>query len=248
MHQPTHRMRRSALRVVLLAAASLLAGCQLSPFSRFDEQVQALPTPSDYRERHPIAIREGERTLEVLIGVHRGGLTHPQRGDVAAFARSWRREATGGIVIDVPVGTQNARAAADAMREIKGVLAASAVHPHAVTMRSYAPVSPHALATIKLHYPKMIAEAGPCGQWPEDIGPVAERHYNENQPYFNLGCAQQRNLAAMVANPADLVQPRDEADVYAPRRQMVLDKYRKGEGPATVYPKEGQGRVSNVGQ
>ena len=39
--------------------------------------------------------------------------------------------------------------------------------------------------------------------------------YIENRPYWNFGCATQRNLAAMVDNPADLVQPRGEAPAYS---------------------------------
>ena len=40
----------------------------------------------------------------------------------------------------------------------------------------------------------------------------------------------------MVANPADLVQPRPETPAYTPRRNAVLGKYRKGEPTATIYP------------
>ena len=92
------------------------------------------------------------------------------------------------------------------------------------------------LATIRINYPKITASAGPCGLWPQDIGPSANRDYFENQPYYNLGCATQRNLAAMVDNPADLVQPRGEAPIYTMRRTTVVEKYRKGESTATTYP------------
>ena len=65
--------------------------------------------------------------------------------------------------------------------------------------------------------------------WPHDLGPAADPAYQENRHYWNLGCATQRNLAAMVANPADLVQPRGEDPISTSRRTVVLDKYRKGE-------------------
>ena len=70
----------------------------------------------------------------------------------------------------------------------------------------------------------------------------------ENREYWNFGCASQRNLAAMVENPADLVQPRGEVAVYAARRSTVLDKYRKGENPSTVYTSEKDGKISDVGK
>jgi len=94
----------------------------------------------------------------------------------------------------------------------------------------------------------MIATAGPCGQWPANLGPGQDASYMENRPYWNLGCASQRNLAAMVDNPADLVQPRAETPVLTSRRATALDKYRKGEATATQYPDANKGKISDLGQ
>lgn len=49
-----------------------------------------------------------------------------------------------------------------------------------------------------------------------------------NVPYPNLGCANQRNLAVMVANPADLLGPRTETARSSERRDQVWGKYVKG--------------------
>ncbi len=93
-------------------------------------------------------------------------------------------------------------------------------------MRGYHP-PPGSLATIHVIYPKIGAQAGPCGLWPDDIGPSANRNYFENAPPWNQGCATQRNLAAMVDNPADLVQPRAETPPYQMRRTTVMEAYRR---------------------
>jgi pilus assembly protein CpaD len=114
-------------------------------------------------------------------------------------------------------------------------------------VRSYR-VNEATLATIHVSYPKITAQAGPCGMWPKNIGPGAERDYFENQPYWNFGCAYQRNLAAMVDNPTDLVQPRAETPAYTARRTVVLDKYRQGQATATQYPNATAGKISDVGQ
>ena len=204
--------------------------------------------PNDVRQRHPIAIREGERTLEVFVGTSHGGLTPAQRADVLAFAHRWRREATGGIVIEVPAGTANAAAAAGAQREIQAILLAAGVPANVAVARPYRPAHPAKLATVRINYPKMIAEAGPCGLWPHDIGPSLNGADWENRQYWNFGCASQRNLAAMVDDPADLVQPRGEAPIYAARRSTVLEKFRKGEDSATVSKGAKEGKISDVGQ
>ena len=59
------------------------------------------------------------------------------------------------------------------------------------------------------------------------VANLAEQRDNGNYP--NFGCATQRNLAVQVANPADLLGPRTESDRPGERRDVVWDKYVKGE-------------------
>ena len=241
----------AALRVlprmlVVGGLAVTLAGCYST------RENTASNYPNDYRARHPITMKEGDRTVEVFLGRNRGGLSPSQRADVLSFANAWRRESTGGILIEVPSGGPTSQAAADSLREIHSIFAASAVPRHGVTVRTYPP-SPFAIASIKLNYPKLVAEAGPCGKWPNDLGPADDATYAENKPYWNLGCASQRNLASMVDNPADLVQPRGETPAYSGRRSVALDKYRKGESPSAIYPSDAgngydAGKISDLGK
>jgi pilus assembly protein CpaD len=241
-HQSRPRRAAAAARAFLLTALALSSGGCF--YSAKQEVVEGIPP--DYRLRHPIAVKESERSTEVFVGMRRGGLTAAQRAEVIAFAGSWRREATGGVIIDVPAGTPNARAAADAAHEIRAILSGGGVPPQVIETRRYRPADPALLATVRLNYPRMAAQAGPCGVWPDDLGPTLDPKYNRNEPYWNLGCTTQRNLAAMVDNPADLVQPRAESPAYTARRSTALEKYRKGESPATVYPNADKGTISDV--
>ena len=229
--------------VIVAGCAALLAACNATHHREVTNTV-----PTDYRQRHPIAIKEGDRTVELFIGAKRGELTATQRAEVLAFASAWRREATGGIIIDLPSGTRNEIAAANALHEVRSILSAAGVPPHGVVVRPYRPAAPNRFATIKLNYPKVVAEAGPCGLWPDDLGPTMSRAHFENTPYWNLGCATQRNLAAMVENPSDLVQPRTEVPAFTGRRTIVLEKHRKGEATATVYPDANKGQISEIGR
>src|ERR1041384_114830 len=103
--------------LVLAGTAAMLAGCNSATVD------VAQNMPSDYRLRHPIAVREKVQSLTVFIGDARGTLTPTQRAEVGTLAASWRQEATGGIVIELPVGSPNERAAASAAREIRSILA-----------------------------------------------------------------------------------------------------------------------------
>jgi pilus assembly protein CpaD len=232
-----------ARALTFVSLAALLAGCNTT------SKVEATQSiPDDYRLRHPIAVREKVQSMTVFIGDARGTLTPTQRAEAAALASTWRREATGGIVIEMPVGSPNERAAASASREIRSILAAAGVPHHAIEIRPYPAQDPVRLGTIRVNYPRMVAETGPCGMWPNDIGPTYDPIYWSNKPAWNHGCANQRNLAAQVADPADLVQPRSETPVLASRRNTVTEKYRKGEPTSTQAPDADKAKISDLGK
>ncbi len=212
-------------------------------------EVVTASVPDDYRLRHPIAVREADRSIVVFVGHARGGLSASQRADVMGLAQIWVREGTGAIVVDVPVDTPNAWAAAAAFREIQAVLAAGGVPSRGIVLHHYRPDDPRTLPTIRLSYPKISAVAGPCGLWPEDLGPsILNDRYSENKQYHNFGCATQRNLAAMIDNPSDLEQPRSETPAYTARRTAAFEKYRKGTTTTTDYPEAEKAKLSDAGK
>jgi pilus assembly protein CpaD len=242
----THHDRYRTLRLVgALACMSVVLGaCNYT-----SGDVVTGSVPDDYRVRHPIAVTEANRSVVVFVGHARGSLTAPQRADVLGLARVWAQEGTGAITVDVPVDTPNSRAAAASFREIQGLLLAGGVPSHAIAKHQYHPDDPRALATIRLSYPRIAAVAGPCGVWPADLGPSIDNPtYTLNKPYHNLGCASQRNLAAMIDNPADLEQPRSETAAYTARRSAGFEKYRKGEATAITYPEVDKAKLSDTGK
>ncbi|MDB5601379.1 MAG: pilus assembly protein CpaD [Xanthobacteraceae bacterium] len=237
--------RSARLRALSLAA---LAGCALLLGGCMNSRETTASVPGGYQQRHPISIKEGERNIELLVGTNRGGLNAGQRADVAAFAHAWRREATGGIIIEAPTGTNNARAASEMLPEIQSILMATGVPANVVRLRHYRPADPRQMATLRINYSKMVAETGPCGTWPEDLGLTYDSNSIENREYHNLGCATQRNLAAMIDNPSDLVQPRGETPSYSARRTVMFDKYRKGESPGSTDANADKGKISEIGK
>src|ERR1700730_13731189 len=117
-HFGVEKLRHCGIAVArvltVCVCAATLAGC-------YSVREPVTPADFDYRLRHNIAITEGPRTVELFIGTSRGGLNGEQRADVLAFANNWRREATGGIIIDLPSGTRNAVAAANATHEVRAM-------------------------------------------------------------------------------------------------------------------------------
>jgi pilus assembly protein CpaD len=240
---PVRRDRALRAAGALVGLAVVLGAC-----THTEETVTA-SIPDDYRLRHPIAIQEADQSVVILVARGRGGLSASQRADVIGLAQTWLREGTGAINADVPVDTPNARTAADSMREIQALLAAAGVPPRGLVVRHYHPENPRLMAAIRLNYPKMSAIAGPCGLWPEDLGPsIKNKSYFENKSYYNFGCAYQRNMAAMVDNPSDLIQPRPETPPYTARRTTGFEKYRKGNTTTTTYPEAEKAKLSDTGK
>jgi pilus assembly protein CpaD len=242
---PVDRLHSLRLLGALVGLSCALAACTQTG----GEIVTASVPDNDYRLRHPIAVTEANHSIVVFVGHGRGGLSAPQRADVAGLAQNWVREGTGAIVADVPTDPNYARAASASYREIRSILMARGVPPNAITLRQFQLDDPGTLPTIRLSYPKITAVAGPCGLWPEDLGPnIDNSGYNQNRPYHNFGCATQRNLAAMIDNPADLEQPRPETPPDTPRRSEAFEKYRKGNTTATNYPEAEKAKLSETGK
>jgi len=240
--------RTRALRLIgaMLGLSVMLGACSETTGS---VATPVASVPEDYRLRHPITVQEANRSIVLFVGHARGGLSSAQRTDVAGLARTWIAEGTGAIVVDVPVNTPNARAAESAYHEARAVLENVGVPANAIKLHHYTPDDLRTLATVRFTYPKMVAVAGPCGIWPEDLGPSAkDPSYTQNKSYYNFGCAYQRNMAAMVANPADLVQPRPETPAYTVRRTEGFEKYRKGQDTATQYPESDKAKLSDAGK
>ena len=241
--RPVEKIHRLRVAGLLIGVSLALGACTHA------RQEVTGSIPDDYRLRHPIAVQEADQTTNIFVGNGRGGLSASQRAEVTQLARTWMREGTGAIIVEMPVHTPNARAAGDSLREIRSIFAANGVPPQGVIVRIYRPADSQLFAAIRLNYPRISASAGPCGVWPEDVGmSIKNKSYFDNTQYWNFGCSNQHNLAAMIDNPSDLVQPRSETPLYTARRNTVIDKYRKGEGTATSYPDEGKGKITGIGK
>src|SRR5258705_297697 len=139
---PVDRSRAYRMAGALVGLAVALGGCTYT-----EAVVATASVPDDYRQRHPIAIQEADRSVVLFVGHARGGLSASQRADVMGLAQIWLQEGTGAIQADVPVGTPNARTAADSLREIQSLLAAAGVPPRGLAVRRYHPEDPPDVTT-----------------------------------------------------------------------------------------------------
>lgn len=196
----------------------------------------------DPTERHPIIVSQQPASISVRVARDHYGLSPHQRAQVSNFLEKFRATDAGNskLVIQAPSGSANEVAAMQAVAEMRQLISDMGF-PHAsIAVEAYGAGGDGA-APIRISYLRFVAEGPQCGTWPTNL---AENPSNLSYP--NLGCATQRNLAAQIANPADLIGPRTHGQAPAERRDVVWDKYTKGD--STTAKKTEDERARTKGQ
>ena len=181
--------------------------------------------PADYRQRHPIALVQANDTLDVFVGRSNGGLDLRQREDVQQFAREYMQNGQGPLIAYLPTGGQTP-GVHSGLTHIRQTLAGGGASGR-LQIAHYTPVA-GASAPIKLVFAKLTAQtASPCGYEGDEIVPTRLSANSTNQSAYNFGCTYQKNLAAQIADPRDLVRPRQEGPVDVTKRLAGIDRIRK---------------------
>ncbi len=218
---PIHRILFTGL---VLGTVAVLSGC-----GSMKDQMSTSAIPDDYRTRHPIMLSEVEHTLDVPIASGDRKLTMSVQDSIAGFAADYLSASTGTIQIMVPHGSPNSGAASGMRKQIRQVLTTRGVPSNRIIETSYQAEANSNAAPVRISYVAITATTNPCGEWPEDL----QNNTFSNKNYHNFGCATQSNLAAQIANPMDLVTPRDMAPIDATRRSTVIGLYREGSDTST---------------
>jgi pilus assembly protein CpaD len=214
-HQAEALRMPPALGVIAtILALGLAAGCAKR------DSITVGAVPDDYRTNHPIVISEQSDVLDVPVGMDQGAITTAQRVSVEGFIANYDRSASSMVTIMVPHGSANEAIAAGVASDIAQLIRKSGVPQYRVATVAYS-AQPGSAAPIRVSYNVMKASTGKCGRWPADLTDNAD-----NRHYANFGCSYQNNLAAQIANPADLLGPRKPGDIDAERRGIIIEDYR----------------------
>lgn len=195
---------------------------------------------SDPAQNHPIIVDRKEVVLDIAVPPGSYGLTHNQKAELRSFALRFRSEGSGGIlVVRAPSGGSNEIAAMRAMDGVRRVILGAGIRQSDMAMESYG--SGGVPAPIRVSYLRHVANAPVCGDWSSNLA-----RDPRNRPYSNLGCATQANLAAMIDNPRDMIEPRGMTPRSSERRDTVWDKYVKGDTTISEKDSEEKATVSEV--
>ena len=229
---------RHTLRFLGIGLAALsMSACTLPATNGAPQAVRV-------EEVYPISVEPQVATLVLRVDE---GLQRLARGEdrrIEAFAARWKARGQGLLTAAVPTDAPNGAAAAAAMNDVKRVLASNGVEANSVQFTTYRAPADDPNAPITLSFVSYAAVAAECGgNWSENMA-----YTPRNQPWPEFGCSTQHNLAAVISDPRDLIEPRASDTADAARRGTVFEKYRIGEPTQTKAPKDTKGDVSTVGQ
>lgn len=234
MESNVSKMKKHSSVSVLLAlpviASLALAGC--GGFNGAEE--------ADFGAsyNHPISVQPDVPTLKISAA---NALGVEDRAALNDFVAAYKERGHGPLTVSTPSGSSNTAIAMNVLVDVRDALAQSGVPATSVAYTPYRASAADQAAPIVVSYKQFIAVASPCGDWSDSYS------YNpSNTTAKNFGCATQNNLAAMVADPADLVTPRVMTASDAQRRGEVFTKYRKGEITATNRDDHDSAALSEV--
>jgi len=224
--QRRHITKAGASMLAAAALAVTVAGCKHGEEPSGHVAGWTLVDPS---HRHPIIVHQKPTTLAVRVARGAEGLNPNQRAQVVGFLERYRGVgmANSRLVIAVPSGAPNEIAAMSAVTDIRHLARDLGFDESVIAVEAYHMEGDHA-PPVKVSYTHFVAEAPHCGQWPTNLAEDPR-----NVPYPNFGCATQRNLAVMIANPADLLGPRGMTPRSAERNDQVWERFVKGESTIT---------------
>jgi pilus assembly protein CpaD len=220
--------------IVLLGGVSLavLGGCSHSA-----KQIA-------YANRDHLQIQTEEITAELKIDTYVSGekLGFLEREAVRNFAEAYMEEGHGSVIISRPGGGSDDGAAMRAAADVRAVMLAEGVDASRIAEGPY-DASGARVAPLVVSYRTYDAMVPRC----PDFSSVDFAATGTNNALPSFGCAVQTNLAAMIADPSDLVgtQKMDPADIG--RRGVVLSKYRQGTPTGAERSKDAKGTISSVG-
>ncbi len=218
---------------LLAISATALAACGSVPPAVPVEYIE-----SGVLERNAIDVVETAETIEIVLKQNASELSLTDKSRVRGFVRSYVDHGHGPLVMLLPEGTPNQQFAVGAIAEARAIAFENGVAYEEISGGSKFGAYPSVILSFKAY----DAVAPDC----KSFGQVDVSSTRNNNDLPNLGCSVRRNIAAMIADPADLLGTRelDPADVV--RRNTILQAYRAGEQTASERNDGENGAISDA--
>ena len=174
------------------------------------------------QETHPIAVDSQIVTLTIDADDTTDDLSDRDQARLRAFANAYLTSGHGPLTITTPSGFAD-RDGHEASADIRDALNKAGVSWEALSGATYR-TGGDAGDQVIVSYTHYVATPSECGVWTG----IRNRDYrNLRSP--NYGCAMQNNVAAMLADPHDLIAPAAGTPRDAIASTRAVQAYRDGE-------------------
>lgn len=221
---------RAAGRIgLVMALGGAMASCMGAPAGGLG------PVPLTPTSRFTLQVETG--LDRIALAVHDTGPSASQQAALVSLIGRARASGATRIMVQAPGGQDPvSNQFAWAIKEtLDGLGAAGQVEVLAYD-------APDPRAPVLVGFETLRAVVPQCGTHWDNLSRTAN-----NATSSNFGCAVTANLAAQIADPRDIIQPRTITPTDASRRAVVFDNYRKGTATSAIQETLlAQGRVSQA--
>ncbi|MBI1398599.1 CpaD family pilus assembly lipoprotein [Hyphomonas sp.] len=223
----------------------LAIGASLMTFSACSSYAPTATSPDQLQgtalSRNELGVTKHTEFLEVAIDPSAAELTEDARARIRNFVGVYAQKGHGPLVMSLPEASANPQLAITAVAESRAIAWEKGIEFDEISGTTHGAGSRSSQPLI-LAFQVYDAVPPACASRASiDFSDVSS---NNSLP--TLGCSVRTNLAAMIADPADLLgdRPLDSTDMA--RREVILEKFRKGEATTAERSAQESGAISQA--
>lgn len=229
---------RSNLAILALGASLMtLGGCASSaPTAASADSLQGTVL-----SRNEIGVQKRTEFLEIAIHPEASELSDSDRTRIRNFVAAYAQSGHGPLILSLPEASANPQLAVTALAEARAIAWDKGVEYSEISGTAHGAGMATSQPLI-LAYQAYDAVAPECRQ----KSAIDFSDVSSNGPQATLGCSVRTNLAAMIADPADLLGNRPLEPGDADRREVILAKFREGVSTGAERSAAESGTVSDA--
>jgi len=210
--------RSFALVALSIAATSLLAGCAGDPANEARGPIAGTPL-----DRHQIDVQAGLEVLEIQLDAGGTRLPRADLNRIERFVAAYRDRGHGKMRMAMPENAARPQLAVEAVKAAREL-----AWEHGVAWEDIAGSAYDAKgyqAPLIMSFDVYEAVAPDC----KSLAEIDMSDVSRNGELENFGCSVRTNIAAMLADPGDLLGERELGPRNRGRVSVIMEAYRQGE-------------------
>lgn len=227
--------QKTLLISAALGCAMLFSGCQSNEPSR---HVPIEHYSGTLLDRHEIGVKQHTEYLEVGLDARDTQLRISEVSKVRGFLDRYTDVGHGPLVISMPKSAENPQLAVGAVSEIREFAWEAGVSYEEMLGAAY-DADGQSVTPIIMAFKTYKTVVPDC----PNLAQVDIADATSNTELASLGCAVRTNMAAMIAEPADLLGLRSLSGADLERRTFQLNLWREGQPTAAA---RGEGETTAI--